>query len=72
LCDERGGAEGLAKNLKELRAALGWTLQQAADRTGVTLRNYQRWEGGEREPRIDGLKALAKAFGVSIDHLVRD
>ncbi|MGH3514444.1 MAG: helix-turn-helix domain-containing protein [Pseudonocardiaceae bacterium] len=64
-------AMSLPENLKALRADRRWTQQQAADRAGVMLRNYQRWEGGEREPKIDGLKALAEAFKVSIDYLVR-
>jgi transcriptional regulator with XRE-family HTH domain len=63
---------GFKENVRRCRTALGWTLRQAADRAGVPLRTYQRWEGGEREPRLDGLKALAKAFGTTTDHLLRD
>lgn len=37
---------------------------------GISLRSYQRYEYGEREPSLSVLVALADYFDVSIDYLV--
>ena len=63
---------GFASNLRAIRQALGLTQREAAERAGVPLKTYQNWEGSQREPNINSLKRLAKAFQVTIDHLVRD
>lgn len=36
--------------MRILRAAKGWKQSDAAEKVGVALRTYQRWEGGESEP----------------------
>ncbi|VTR92171.1 xre family transcriptional regulator : DNA-binding helix-turn-helix protein OS=Oscillibacter sp. KLE 1745 GN=HMPREF1546_01793 PE=4 SV=1: HTH_3 [Gemmata massiliana] len=60
------------KNLKRLRAQRGWSQSAAARVAGIAYRSYQNWEGGSREPRLDALKKLADAFGVSADVLLAD
>jgi transcriptional regulator with XRE-family HTH domain len=57
-------------NLRNLREKKGWTQTQAADAAGVSFRSYQNWEIGGREPRLDALKKLAEAFGVTTDELL--
>ena len=37
---------------------------------GISLRTYQRYEYGEREPSLSTLLALADYFDVSLDYLV--
>lgn len=37
---------------------------------GISLRTYQRYEYGEREPSMSTLIALANLFNVSLDYLV--
>jgi transcriptional regulator with XRE-family HTH domain len=57
-------------NLRRLREGKGWTQTQAAEAAGVSFRSYQNWEIGGREPRLDALKQLAEAFGVTTDELL--
>jgi transcriptional regulator with XRE-family HTH domain len=38
----------------------------------VPFRSYQNWETGSREPRLQALKDLAAAFGVTTDELLAD
>ena len=37
---------------------------------GVTLRQYQRYERGEQEPKLEGWIFLADFYDVSLDYLV--
>lgn len=57
-------------NLRKLRETKGWTQTEAAQAAGVSFRSYQNWEIGGREPRLDALKKLAEAFGVTTDQLL--
>lgn len=63
---------GFKENLRAHREQKGWTQTQAAEAAGVSFRSYQNWEIGGREPRLDALKSLAEAFGVSVDELLAD
>jgi transcriptional regulator with XRE-family HTH domain len=63
---------GFKENIKRLRQAKGWTQAQAAQAAGVPFRTLQNWEAGSREPRLDALKKLAVAYGVTADELLRD
>jgi transcriptional regulator with XRE-family HTH domain len=58
------------ENLRKLREKKGWTQTEAAQAAGVSFRSYQNWEIGGREPRLDALKKLAEAFGVTTDDLL--
>jgi len=40
-----------------------------AENVGLSLRSYQRYEKGEREPSLSVLIALADYFDVSLDYL---
>ena len=44
--------------------------KDVAKSIGISLRNYQRYEHGEREPSMTTLIALADLFNVSLDYLV--
>ena len=61
---------GLKDNLRRLRTAKGWTQAEAAEKASVPFRSYQNWEVGIREPRLDVLPRLARAFGVTLDELL--
>jgi transcriptional regulator with XRE-family HTH domain len=63
---------GFKENLRRLRERFGLTQTEMARRAGVPFRSYQNWEMGSREPRLDGLSALAKALGVSADELLAE
>ena len=58
--------------LKALRKKAGFTQEDLADSTGYSIMTIRRWEWGERSPRIEEIKALAKALGVSEADLLQD
>ena len=43
---------------------------QAANRAGSTLRQWQRWENFEREPKASGLCRICQALAVPPDFLL--
>lgn len=55
--------------LLKLRKENHLTQPQVAEGVGITLRTYQRYEAGEREPGLSTLVALAKFYQVSLDYL---
>ena len=56
--------------LKELRIKKGLRQAEMAEKMGVVLRQYQRYENGEQEPKLAGWIWLADYFQVSLDYLV--
>tara|TARA_R110002049_G_scaffold57370_2_gene157423 strand:+ start:375 stop:977 length:603 start_codon:yes stop_codon:yes gene_type:complete len=62
--------EGLSKRIKNLRSRKGFSQEELAENTGLSLRTIQRIENGETEPRGDSLKKLAAAFDVSSDEII--
>ena len=58
-----------SSRLKEVRTSSGKKQREVAEYLGIQLRSYQAYEGGDREPDIDGLIALADFFDVSLDYL---
>lgn len=61
--------EVLANKIKELRNRNGFSQEELAEKTGLSLRTIQRIENGETEPRGDSLKRIAGTFGVSPDEI---
>ncbi|MDF2628574.1 MAG: Helix-turn-helix domain [Symbiobacteriaceae bacterium] len=64
----------LPRRLKELRQELGWTLEDVAERVGVTQRgvasNWEATNQRRRIPPITTLLALQRWYGVSMDYLL--
>ena len=58
------------ERLKAIRRERGKTQRELAEYLGMKIRSYQFYEGGEREPPIDKLIAIADYLDVSIDELV--
>ncbi len=58
------------QNIRELRQRCGFSQEELAERSGLSLRTVQRIENGETEPRGDSLKRLAGALGVTPNDLV--
>lgn len=57
--------------LKERREELGLTLQQLADKIGVSNATVQRYESGRiKTPRMPQLQALAKVLNVDTNYLL--
>ncbi len=57
------------ERLIELREKNGLSQVEAAKEFGVVVRAYQRYEYGEREPRLSTLVRMADFYGVSLDYL---
>lgn len=60
----------LAKRIKSLRNRKGFSQEELAEQSGLSLRTIQRIENGETEPRGDSLKRLAEVFNVTPDEIV--
>lgn len=57
------------ERLIELREKNNLSQAQAAKEFSVVVRAYQRYEYGEREPRLSTLVRIADFYGVSLDYL---
>ncbi|MDO5664378.1 MAG: helix-turn-helix domain-containing protein [Bacteroidia bacterium] len=60
----------LSRKVKELRNRKGFSQEELADKTGLSLRTIQRIENGETEPRGDSLRRLAEAFNILPNDLI--
>ena len=58
--------------IRAKRKAGGMTLQDLADRLGVSGAAVGMWERGETLPAADKLPEIARALGCSIDELFHD
>lgn len=57
-------------NLRRIRIAKGFTLQQLAKHIGVKYNTICQWEIGTREPEISYVKKLANFFNVTTDFIL--
>ena len=57
------------RTIRDLRQARGWTQLELANALGVTPATVFNWERGRYEPKASQLRALARAFGVSMDEI---
>lgn len=60
----------IGRHIAELRERAHLTQPAAADKAGVSLRGYQKWEGGESRPNWANLEKLADVFGVKPEEIV--
>jgi len=58
------------KRLREVRMRNGLTQQQMADKLGISLNAYQKYEQAERSPSLECLVSIADIFDVSLDYLL--
>lgn len=61
----------IGKILKKLRLERDMTLEDLAEKIGVSRQTISNWENGHIEPRQNKLKAMAVALGVSLDSLTQ-
>jgi transcriptional regulator with XRE-family HTH domain len=62
-----------ARVLREARRAHGWTQEQLARRSDVTMNTISRLERGERgQAERDTLRRLARALGVPMVDLIAE
>lgn len=57
--------------IKELRIKKGFTQQQLADETGMTLRTVQRIENGEVKPSLYSLNNLSRVLEADLSGLIQ-
>lgn len=62
--------EKLAARLHTLRKERGWTLENLAERTNLSLAYLSRLEGGERQPSLAALLGLARVYNLTLSELV--
>ncbi|MEU7713980.1 helix-turn-helix domain-containing protein [Micromonospora chalcea] len=60
----------VARQVRELRAARGWSFEELAGRSGVSKGMLVQIEGARTNPSIGTLCRVADAFGVSIARLL--
>ena len=58
------------KNLAYLRKSRQLSLEEVAERIGVSRQAVGKWEAGETVPDIVNCDALAELYGVSVDDLL--
>lgn len=58
--------------LKRLRKRADMTQEQAAEKAGVVVQSWRRYEWGERELSLEKLAPLAAALGSSLDALLTE
>ena len=68
--EETEAAHTLQERLRELREDCGLYQKEVAEALGCTQQTYSRYETGELEPSVKGLRILADLFGTSSDYLI--
>jgi transcriptional regulator with XRE-family HTH domain len=63
-------AASIGKHLRSLRQARGWSLDELAQRSGVSKGMVVQIEGARTNPSIATLCRLAEAFGVTIGRFI--
>ncbi len=61
----------LAKRLKELRKAHGYTQDYVAEFLGLVRQTYSHYETGKRSPSPEILFKLAGLYSISVDDLMQ-
>jgi transcriptional regulator with XRE-family HTH domain len=64
--DITGQLADFGVRLHELRSAREWTLEELAERTGLSKPFLSRLEAGDRQPSIAAVLTLASVFNVSV------
>ncbi len=63
--------DALGPRLRAARRARRWTLEQLAERTGISPSTLSRLESGRRQANLEVLLPVARQLGVRIDDLLR-
>ncbi len=70
LADGRDAVSELADQIRKLRRAKGWTLDELATASGVSRSMLSQVERGKANPTLAVAFRIARAFAVSLDDLV--
>ena len=52
------------------RTKAGLTMREAAERIGRTKQSWEQWEQGKRHPRMDTMREIAGALGMTVVELL--
>ena len=56
----------LIGDLRAHREALGWSVKEVEDRTGLDETVIAQWERGDASPRLEAVANWASAFGLTL------
>lgn len=59
----------LAERILAARRAQGWSQEELAQQSGLSLRTIQRIENGESKPRLHSLRVLAETLSLELQDL---
>lgn len=62
----------LGNKIKQLRQERSWSQDELAHHAGIDGRQISRYENNRVTPSVDVVIKLARAFDVSVDHLLID
>lgn len=60
----------LGEKIKSLRQRNRFTQQEVAEKLGLSLSGYRKYENGQRDPNLNVLKDLAVFYNVTTDYLL--
>jgi transcriptional regulator with XRE-family HTH domain len=58
------------ENIRRIRVKKKLTQRQAAELLGISMRAYQHYEAGTREPNMETLRKMTEVLDVSADDLI--
>lgn len=61
---------GISDRLKLVVDALGLSIREASDKSGIAYRSWQNYLSGLRDPNAEALQAMSTRLGVSVDWLL--
>ena len=61
---------GFAQRIRDFRTHRGMSQEQLADLVQVSVMTVRRWEWEQRVPRLEEIKRLAEALGVTVEELL--
>ncbi|MFD0471146.1 helix-turn-helix domain-containing protein [Nonomuraea thailandensis] len=70
MTEDQAVLQNVGPRLRHFRKALGITLAELAERTGLTPSTISRLERGHIRPTLEQLLPLARAYSVPLDELV--
>ena len=62
----------IGSRLKIARSAIGYTLQQAGEESGIGISSLSEFENSKREPKFSQLSTLARVYRKSVDFFLSD
>jgi transcriptional regulator with XRE-family HTH domain len=61
-----------AEKLSKMRKERGLTQQEMAQKAGVGIAQFRRYEGGKSSPTLEVIKNIAKTLSITADELIFD